>query len=104
MSVNILNAGYVRINHAMTNLMTAVRKGNKDEVIKIAGNLADDCDDFIEAAYTEAGVSDDDISKTAEGDDESLTKQAMWGFEASGFQDESAPTQSDASPDEPTSI
>lgn len=78
MSNDSLNAGYVRINNAMINLIKALRYGNKEIIIKIAGNLSEDCDDLIETVYSIAGITEDDIVKQSSIDDTSLIKQAKW--------------------------
>lgn len=79
MSLNTINAGYVRINHAMTNLMGALRKGNRDDVVRVASHLMEDCDNLIEEVYEAAGVTEDDIVRVSSAEDQGrLTKQAMW--------------------------
>lgn len=103
MSLNTVNAGYVRINHAMTNLMVALRKGNRDDVVRIASHLTDDCDTFIEEIYEITGVTEADIVRIASEQDEgSLIKQAMW---TPGQQEDSEgipfPIPSEPSLDEP---
>ena len=103
MSKNILNAGYVRINQAMVNLMVSLRTGNKDEVVKIANNLMEDCDEWIETAYTVAGVTKDDITRVSNSqDDDALIKQAKWvpGLEVEASEETLSPTQQESNPDE----
>lgn len=103
MSKNILNAGYVRINQAMVNLMVSLRTGNKDEVVKIANNLMEDCDEWIETAYTVAGVTKDDITRIANSQDEDvLIKQAKWvpGLETEAIEEILSPTPQELDSDE----
>lgn len=106
MSMNVFNAGYVRINTAMGNLFDSLRKGNKDEVIRIANNLMEDTDDLIETVYSAAGVTEDDIVRIANAEDEDvLTKQAAWtprGIEISV--DIPSPMPQEASPAGPEAI
>lgn len=105
MSQNVLNAGFVRINQAMSNLMGAVRSGNKEDIIRVANNLMEDCDELIEVVYTVAGVTEDDIVIANKSDERTLTKQAMWvPGDSINFQDESFPIQSEPLTDEPESI
>lgn len=79
MSKNILNAGYVRINQAMLNLMVLLRTGDKDSIVKVANNLMEDCDEWIESLYSVAGVSEEDIVRISSSQDvNTLIKQAKW--------------------------
>ena len=104
MSQNVLNAGFVRINQAMGNLMGAVRSGNKEDIIRVANNLMEDCDELIEVVYTIAGVTEDDIVLANKNDERTLTKQAMWTpGDPISFQDESSPIPSETLTDEPES-
>ncbi|MCK9435540.1 MAG: hypothetical protein M0R32_12265 [Candidatus Cloacimonetes bacterium] len=79
MSLNTINAGYVRINQAMTNLMGAYRKGNRDDVVRVASHLMEDCDNLIGAVYEASGVTEEDILRVSSSEDQRrLTKEAMW--------------------------
>lgn len=102
MSLNTINAGYVRINQAMTNLMVAARRGNKDDVVRVASHLMEDCDNLIEAVYDAAGVTNDDILRISAAEDQGrLTKEAMWvPGTPEDYEDIPSPKQQESSPDE----
>jgi hypothetical protein len=70
------NAGFVRINQLMVQMINAVEDGDKEQLVKLSQHFAEDTEDFVGMLLTEADVSEEEMDKILPDNEDQLVKDA----------------------------
>jgi hypothetical protein len=70
------SSGFVRINELMISMMEAAEDGDKERLVKLSQNFAEDAEDLVGLLLMMGGVTDEDMEKILPDDTEQLIRDA----------------------------
>lgn len=73
--VSVIDTGFVRLNQLLLRIIDLAKHEQKEALYKMANTFINDSDDYLALIYKHAGITDKDIAKFAEKENDAVLIQ-----------------------------